>query len=112
MRSSITAATALLAAMVSAHGNIVSPVARQPGAAMAAACGQDNVKAVMADPGLPLEDLLNTPAACELVLCNASSLDHLADNYLAQANWISAEVPNLKTTRPMSRLSSQARSST
>ncbi|KAJ0329635.1 hypothetical protein COL5a_004202 [Colletotrichum fioriniae] len=37
MRASITAATALLAALVSAHGNIVSPPARGVGAAMAAA---------------------------------------------------------------------------
>ncbi|GKT83694.1 chitin binding protein [Colletotrichum tofieldiae] len=64
MRASVTAATALLAAMVSAHGNVVSPPARGPGAAMAAACGQENVQAVTTDPTIPLEDLTNPPATC------------------------------------------------
>ncbi|WYZ35040.1 hypothetical protein EsH8_I_001316 [Colletotrichum jinshuiense] len=98
MRSSITAATALLAAMVSAHGNIVSPVARQPGAAMAAACGQDNVKAVMADPGLPLEDLLNTPAACQLDLCRGAKFE---DNKANVQTFKPGQVINMKAELPI-----------
>lgn len=65
MRTSITAATALLASMVSAHGNIISPPARAPGPAMAKACGQENVQTVLADPTIPLEDLTNPPATCK-----------------------------------------------
>ncbi|TDZ49819.1 hypothetical protein CTRI78_v007827 [Colletotrichum trifolii] len=72
MRASVTAATALLAVMVSAHGNIVSPPARAAGAAMAKVCGQESVKTVTADPTIPLEDITNPPATCKLNLCRGA----------------------------------------
>lgn len=74
MRASVTSATALLATMVSAHGNIVSPPARAAGAAMAAACGEANVQAVTTDPTIPLEDLTNPPATCKFFFGRASCL--------------------------------------
>lgn len=53
----VAASAVFLAAGVSAHGNITSPPARQPGAAMAALCGQTAVDTVNSDPTIPIEDL-------------------------------------------------------
>ncbi|KAK3688003.1 hypothetical protein B0T22DRAFT_142515 [Podospora appendiculata] len=60
------------AATVSAHGNITSPPARLPGAAMAKACGQTGVTAVLQDGTIPLENLLPSPASCQLFLCRGA----------------------------------------
>ncbi|KAL2872852.1 hypothetical protein SGCOL_012010 [Colletotrichum sp. CLE4] len=93
MRASITAATALLAALVSAHGNIVSPPARGVGAAMAAACGQANVKAVTADPTIPLEDFTSPPATCQLDLCRGAKFE---DNKANVQTFKAGQVVNMK----------------
>ncbi|KAK1998621.1 hypothetical protein LX36DRAFT_748915 [Colletotrichum falcatum] len=98
MRSSITAATALLAAMVSAHGNIVSPPARAAGAAMAKACGQANVQAVTADPTIPLEDLINPPATCQVNLCRGSKFE---DNKANVQTFTPGQVVNMKAEIPI-----------
>lgn len=64
---------AAFAASVSAHGNITSPPARLPGAAMAAACGQDAVDAVLADGTGPIE---NIPAVgCDKFLCKGAQFE-------------------------------------
>lgn len=56
-------------AVVLAHGNVTQPPARVPGPAMAKACGQDAVKAVLEDGTTPLEDVFDEgvapPATCE-----------------------------------------------
>ncbi|KAK0621652.1 hypothetical protein B0T17DRAFT_299083 [Bombardia bombarda] len=73
MRSSLSLATAAaLVATVSAHGNITSPPGRLPGPAMIQACGQTGVNAVLQDGTIPLENLLNTGAACKLDLCRGA----------------------------------------
>ena len=46
--------SALFGATVLAHGNITSPPARQPGPAMAQACGNAAVSAILADGTGPL----------------------------------------------------------
>ncbi|KDN60972.1 hypothetical protein CSUB01_08807 [Colletotrichum sublineola] len=91
MRSSITAATALLATMVSAHGNVVSPPTRQAGAAMAAACGKANVQAVTSDPTIPLEDLVNPPATCA----------KFEDNEANVQTFTAGQVVNMKAEIPI-----------
>jgi len=68
---SIIAAT-LLAATVSAHGNITSPPARLPGPGMLAACGQQAVASVQADGTIPLEDVLGALSTCQLDLCRGA----------------------------------------
>ncbi|KAK1467987.1 hypothetical protein CCUS01_06945 [Colletotrichum cuscutae] len=98
MRASITVATALLAALVSAHGNIVSPPARGVGAAMAAACGQANVKAVTADPTIPLEDFTNPPATCQLDLCRGAKFE---DNKANVQTFKAGQVVNMKAEIPI-----------
>ncbi|KAJ0162081.1 hypothetical protein CTA2_5142 [Colletotrichum tanaceti] len=80
MRASVTCATALLAAMVSAHGNIVNPPARGPGAAMSAACGEANVQAVTKDPTIPIENLTSPPATCQASLCRGAKFEDNAAN--------------------------------
>lgn len=65
MLASLGLTAVFFAAAASAHGNIVTPPPRQPGPAMVAACGQANVDAVLADPGIPLENFQNTPPTCE-----------------------------------------------
>jgi predicted carbohydrate-binding protein with CBM5 and CBM33 domain len=54
MRASTVFSITLFAATALAHGNITSPPARQPGPAMAAACGQAAVTSVLADGVGPL----------------------------------------------------------
>ncbi|KAK2043904.1 hypothetical protein LZ31DRAFT_467368 [Colletotrichum somersetense] len=98
MLYSVTAATALLAAMVSAHGNIVSPPARAAGAAMAAACGQASVKAVTADPTIPLEDLVNPPATCQVNLCRGAKFE---DNKANVQTFTPGQVVNMKAEIPI-----------
>ena len=71
MRRSIGVAT-LLAATVSAHGNVTSPPARLPGPAMVQACGQTATGAVMADGTTPLEDVKDPLASCKC--CSWSEL--------------------------------------
>ena len=46
--------SALFGATALAHGNITSPPARQPGPAMAQACGNAAVSAILADGTGPL----------------------------------------------------------
>lgn len=64
MKSFITAASVFVA-VVSAHGNITSPPARQAGVAMTKICGQEAVTNVNADPTIPIEDLGTISAGCE-----------------------------------------------
>ncbi|KAK1984429.1 hypothetical protein LZ30DRAFT_586236 [Colletotrichum cereale] len=98
MRSSITAATALLATMVSAHGNITSPLCRVPGPAMAAACGKANVQAVLADGTIPLENLVNPPATCQVDLCRGAKF---ADNKANVQIFTPGQVVNMKAAIPI-----------
>ncbi|KAF5514315.1 hypothetical protein CGCF413_v000439 [Colletotrichum fructicola] len=98
MRTSITAATALLASMVSAHGNIISPPARVPGPAMAKACGQENVQTVLADPTIPLEDLTNPPATCQLDLCRGATFE---DNKAQVQTFKAGQVVNMRAALPI-----------
>ncbi|EQB49938.1 hypothetical protein CGLO_10670 [Colletotrichum gloeosporioides Cg-14] len=85
MRTSITAATALLASMVSAHGNIISPPARAPGPAMAKACGQEN-------------DLTNPPATCQLDLCRGATFE---DNKAQVQTFKAGQVVNMRAALPI-----------
>ncbi len=68
MRSSLSTAAAsvaaLLAATVSAHGNITFPAARLPGPGKVAACGQQAVDSVLKDGTIPLEDVLGALPSC------------------------------------------------
>lgn len=65
MRSQVSlSVVALLAATVSAHGNLTSPPARLTGPAMVTACGQSAVANVDADPTIPLEDVFNALPSC------------------------------------------------
>ncbi|GJC92528.1 Chitin binding protein [Colletotrichum higginsianum IMI 349063] len=98
MRASVTSATALLATMVSAHGNIVSPPARAAGAAMAAACGEANVQAVTTDPTIPLEDLTNPPATCQVDLCRGAKFE---DNAANVQTFKPGEVVQMKAAIPI-----------
>ncbi|OLN88021.1 hypothetical protein CCHL11_00270 [Colletotrichum chlorophyti] len=98
MRASVTAATALLAAMVSAHGNITSPLAREAGPAMAAACGQANVQAVTADPTIPLEDLTDPPATCQVNLCRGAKFE---DNMANVQTFKPGQVVNMRANIPI-----------
>ncbi|KAB5540227.1 hypothetical protein GE09DRAFT_1175912 [Coniochaeta sp. 2T2.1] len=74
MRASITA-VALLAATVSAHGNVTSPLARLTGPGMVKACGQSAVDNVLADGTIPLEDVFNALPSCKLDLCRGAVFD-------------------------------------
>ncbi|CAI4213435.1 unnamed protein product [Parascedosporium putredinis] len=73
------AALASLATMVSAHGNITSPLGRIAGAAMAAACGQAAVDAVNIDGTIPLENIQPATADCNLFLCRGATFDDNVD---------------------------------
>jgi hypothetical protein len=65
MRSEyLISAAAFLIASASAHGNITSPPARTPGAAMLAACGAEAVSDVEAEATIPLEDVFNALPSC------------------------------------------------
>ncbi|KAK3318212.1 hypothetical protein B0H66DRAFT_228229 [Apodospora peruviana] len=72
MGKSFIIAALVAVTTVSAHGNITSPPARLGGPAMAKACGQSAVSAVLQDGTIPLENLLPAPAACNLFLCRGA----------------------------------------
>ncbi|KAM0332074.1 hypothetical protein ACHAQA_002343 [Verticillium albo-atrum] len=97
MLSSFALASAILATTISAHGNLVTPPPRVPGPAMVAACGQQNVNSVLADPGIPLENFRNTPATCQLDLCRgatfADNTDRVQTFTAGQVVPITAELP-------------------
>ncbi|KAF3014268.1 hypothetical protein E8E14_011111 [Neopestalotiopsis sp. 37M] len=77
--TSIVYAAALLVMGASAHGNITSPPARLPGAAMAAACGAQAVASVEADGTIPLESVSAASAACQLDFCRGATFDDNVD---------------------------------
>ncbi|KAF2010232.1 hypothetical protein BU24DRAFT_467703 [Aaosphaeria arxii CBS 175.79] len=78
MYTSTFISTALFAATVLAHGNITSPPARQPGPAMAQACGAASVSAILADGTGPLENIpSNGSPNCNIFLCKGAQF---ADN--------------------------------
>jgi hypothetical protein len=56
--------SALFSATAIAHGNITSPPARLPGAAMAQACGADAVSFIEGDGTAPLGKDLGTYLVC------------------------------------------------
>ncbi|KAK0718000.1 hypothetical protein B0T26DRAFT_310140 [Lasiosphaeria miniovina] len=71
-KSWIMLAAAALVATASAHGNITSPPARLPGAAMVKACGQAAVNSILAEGTLPLESVASPLASCQLNLCRGA----------------------------------------
>ncbi|KAM0283118.1 hypothetical protein ACHAQH_002598 [Verticillium albo-atrum] len=91
-------ASAILATTISAHGNLVTPPPRVPGPAMVAACGQQNVDSVLADPGIPLENFRNTPATCQLDLCRGATF---ADNTDRVQTFTAGEVVPITAELPI-----------
>jgi hypothetical protein len=90
---------AALTASVAAHGNVTSPPARQPGPAMAAACGQDAVAAIEADGTGPLENIpSNGDANCNIFLCKGAQF---ADNRNKVQNFTAGQVINFKADIPI-----------
>jgi hypothetical protein len=78
--------SAVLVTTAMAHGSISSPTPRQPGPAMAAACGMPAVQAVLSDPTTPLEDVDVSAATpqCRLDLCRGAVFeDNNAKNVLS-----------------------------
>ena len=79
---------AALAALASAHGLIESPLARSPGAATAAVCGQNMVDFYNDDPTSYPEALMRgpgwdegwDPAACNHYLCKGFQSEDNEDN--------------------------------
>lgn len=88
-----------LVATVFAHGNITSPPARLPGAAMAKACGQQAVSSILADGTAPLENLQGTvPATCNLFLCRGAVFE---DNAARVQTFKAGQVIPMKAALPI-----------
>ncbi|KAK3082147.1 hypothetical protein LTS18_002939 [Coniosporium uncinatum] len=98
--STLLALGALLLRTVFAHGNITSPPARQPGPAMAAACGKPAVAAVMADPTTPLEDVTGAAGVpqCKLDLCRGAMFE---DNTAQVQMYSAGDVVNMQAILPI-----------
>lgn len=77
-----------LAALATAHGLVETPLARAPGAATAAVCGQNMVDFYNSDPTSYPEALMRgqgwdqgwDPAACDHFLCKGFQFEDNADN--------------------------------
>jgi hypothetical protein len=104
MRASIATAV-LLAATVSAHGNITSPLARLPGPGMVKACGQSAVNNVLADGTIPLEDVFNVLPSCKWHPTRNKC--HILIGL--KANSTSAAAPSSRTTKHEYRISVPAK---
>ncbi|KAH7630127.1 hypothetical protein B0T09DRAFT_142627 [Sordaria sp. MPI-SDFR-AT-0083] len=66
-------AVSLFTPAASAHGEITSPPARLPGPAMAQACGQQAVNAVLADSTMPIESVpFSSSSSCNSFLCRGA----------------------------------------
>ncbi|KAK2067622.1 hypothetical protein P8C59_001344 [Phyllachora maydis] len=89
-------------AVVLAHGNVTQPPARVPGPAMAKACGQDAVKAVLEDGTTPLEDVFDEgvapPATCKLNVCRGALYE---DNKDRLQTWTPGQVVNVRAILPV-----------
>ncbi|KAK9779084.1 hypothetical protein SCAR479_03951 [Seiridium cardinale] len=96
--SSLICAAAVLATGASAHGNITSPPARLPGAAMQAACGAQGVANVEADATIPLEDVFGTTSACQLDLCRGAKFE---DNVDLVQSFTPGQVVNFEAIIPI-----------
>ncbi|KAF2431362.1 hypothetical protein EJ08DRAFT_733319 [Tothia fuscella] len=97
--TSFTAAAAMLAGTVIAHGNITNPQARLPGPAMKAACGAAAVQAVMADPTTPLEDVTsNGSPKCNIGLCRGAQFQ---DNMANVQTYAPGQVVAMKAILPI-----------
>lgn len=79
---------AALAALAASHGLVESPIARSPGAATAAVCGQNMVDFYISDPTSYPEALMRgdgwdegwDPEACNHFLCKGFQFEDNADN--------------------------------
>ncbi|KAF2666320.1 hypothetical protein BT63DRAFT_416707 [Microthyrium microscopicum] len=93
-------ATLSIVSLAAAHGMITSPAARQPGPAMAAACGAPAVAAAMSDPTNPLEDIDVSAATpqCKLDLCRGATF---ADNKDRMQTFTAGQVIPMKAVLPI-----------
>ncbi|KAF2738947.1 hypothetical protein EJ04DRAFT_509118 [Polyplosphaeria fusca] len=99
MRTSKSFSAALFVASALAHGNITSPPARQPGAAMQQACGADAVSAILSDGTGPLENIpSNGGANCNIFLCKGAQF---ADNQALVQQFSAGEVVDFAAQLPI-----------
>jgi predicted carbohydrate-binding protein with CBM5 and CBM33 domain len=88
MKSLITSAILMLSPLVSAHGSVTSPPARQPGPGMQKTCGEQVFNNQKSDNGGPVQQELNVaksqkdynPATCDLFLCKGYAFDDNKSN--------------------------------
>ncbi|KAF2661024.1 hypothetical protein K491DRAFT_648331 [Lophiostoma macrostomum CBS 122681] len=99
MRTFTLFSSVAFASTVLAHGNITSPPARQPGAAMQKVCGADAVAAVLADGTGPLENIPSSGSAnCNIFLCKGAQF---ADNQANVQTFAAGEVVDFAAQLPI-----------